>query len=128
MPSVDVGQVVLKVAGREAGKIAAVVKKVDANFVMITGPKLLTGVKRRKANVEHIEPTKYKIEIKEDATDEEVIEAMKKAQLITKLNLKLPSAAEMKAENAKPAKEEKPKKEEKHKAEKKETKAKAKKA
>lgn len=101
----DVGQVVIKSAGKEIGKIATVVKKVDVNFVIISGPKLLTGVKRRKANVEHLKPTEYKIDVKEDASDEEIIEAMKKATLVTKFKLKLPSAAEMKSEKAKPAKE-----------------------
>ncbi len=104
----DVGQVVMKVFGREAGKVGVVLKKIDSNFVSITGPKILTGVKRRRANIIHIEPIQYKLEIKENATDEEVIEAFKKSGLANKLNLKFPSAAEIKS--VKP-KEEKPKEE-----------------
>lgn len=104
MVSLEVGRVCLKVAGREAGKLCVVVKKLvgegakSESFILVTGPKLLTGVKRRRCNIEHLEPTQHIVEIKEDATDEEVIEAYKKANLITKFNLKLPSAAEMKAE------------------------------
>jgi large subunit ribosomal protein L14e len=123
MVSLITGRVCIKTVGREAGKYAVVLKKFTDekskdSFVLITGPKLLTGVKRRKCNVEHLEPTQHILEIKEDATDEEVTDAYKKANLITKFDLKLPSAAEVKAEKAKPEKKpeekkEKPKKEEK---------------
>ncbi|MEM5790964.1 MAG: 50S ribosomal protein L14e, partial [Candidatus Aenigmatarchaeota archaeon] len=40
----EVGRVCLKIAGREAGKYCVVLKKIDDNFVLITGPKSLTGV------------------------------------------------------------------------------------
>lgn len=118
MVSLQVGQVCLKIVGREAGKVCTVVKKLSEGkgksqpFVLVTGPKLLSGVKRRRCNIEHLEATQYTLGIKEDASDEEVIEAYKKAGLITKFNLKLPSAGDMKAEKTK-VKEEKPKKEEK---------------
>jgi len=36
-------------------------------------------VKRRKANVNHIEPTQEKIEIKRSAADEEIVNALKSA-------------------------------------------------
>jgi len=112
MVSLDVGRVCIKTVGREAGKYAAVVKKLTDekskdSFVLITGPKLLTDVKRRRCNVDHLEPTQHILEIKEDATDEEVIEAYKKAGLIAKFDLKLPSAAEMKTEKIKPKEEKK---------------------
>lgn len=113
MVLLDVGRVCMKISGRESGRYAVVIKKLKDDktksdaFVLVTGPRLLTGVKRRKCNVAHLEPTPYILEIKEDASDEEVIEAFKKANLVEKLNLKLPSAAELKAEKAKPAKEEK---------------------
>ncbi len=118
MVSLDIGRVCIKTVGREAGKYAAVLKKLadeksKDSFVLITGPKLLTDVKRRRCNVEHLEPTQHILEIKEDATDEEVIEAYKKANLIAKFNLKLPSAAEVKAEKSKPEKKEEEQKEEK---------------
>jgi len=106
MGSLEVGRVVMKISGREAGKYAVVVKgpgkeKAEKNFVIITGPKLLTGVKRRKCNINHLEPLPYVLEIKEDASDEEVLVAFEKANLIKKLGLKKPSAAEIKAEKAK---------------------------
>lgn len=114
MGSLEVGRVVMKISGREAGKYAVVVKaagkeKAEKGFVVITGPKLLTGVKRRKCNVNHLEPLPYVLEIKEDASDEEVLAAFEKAKLIAKLGLKKPSAAELKAEKAKEVEKEKPK-------------------
>src|SRR3989344_1270142 len=108
MPSLEIGRVCMKIAGREAGKYCTVVKKVNAAFVLVSGPRLLTGIKRRKANIAHIEPLPYLIDIKEDATDEEVIDAFEKAGLITKLKLKKPSAAHLKSEkNKQPKAEEK---------------------
>lgn len=123
----EVGRVCMKIAGREAGKYCVVLKKVNDAFVLITGPKLLTDVKRRKCNIEHLEPLPYTLEIKEDAIEEEVIAAFDKAGLVTKFGLKRPSAAEVKAEKAKPAKEEKPKKEKAKEEEKKEEKRKSRK-
>ncbi len=107
MVSLDVGTVCMKVAGRESGAICCVIKPMGKTFVMITGPKLVTGIKRRKCNIEHLEPTDIKLDIKEDAADEEIIDAYKKSNVITKFNLKLPSAGEMKAEKEKKPKEQK---------------------
>lgn len=99
----------MKTIGRESGKYCCVLKKMNNAFVLVTGPKSLTGVKRRRSNIEHLESLPHILEIKDDATDEEVIAAYQKAGLVTKLNLKLPSAAEIKSEKEK-VKEEKPKK------------------
>ncbi len=121
MASIAVGTVCMKVAGREAGAICCVVKPVDKTFVMVTGPKLVTGIKRRKCNIEHLEPVGIFLEsIKEDAGDEEIIEAYKKSNVISKFNLKLPSAGEMKSEKSKAETKSEPK--EKPKAPKKEEK------
>jgi large subunit ribosomal protein L14e len=121
MATLEIGRVVMKTAGREAGKYAVVLKKVDNAFVLISGPKLLTGVKRRRCNINQLQPLQHILEIKEEAADEDIVSALEKAGLVTELGLNRPSAAEMKAEKAKPAKEEKkekPKKEEKQKEEK----------
>jgi large subunit ribosomal protein L14e len=113
--ALEIGRVCIKIAGRESGKYCVVIKKLkdektkSENFVLITGPKLLTGVKRRRVNVEHLKPMPYILEVREDASDEEVIAAYQKAGLVAKLNLKLPSAAEIKAEKTKEEKPEKKK-------------------
>ncbi len=115
----EVGRVCVKIAGREAGRYCVILKKIDENFVLVTGPKLLTGVKRRKCNVMHLEPTPYKIEIKEEASDREVIKAFEKANLIKKFELKKPSEAELKKVEEKKEEKKKPKKAKRTKAKKK---------
>ncbi|MFP3212954.1 MAG: 50S ribosomal protein L14e [Thermoproteus sp.] len=82
MPKViEIGRIVVKVLGREAGRKAVVVDIVDDNYVVITGPKSLTGVKRRRVNVNHIEPTDKRLDIKRGAGDEEVLKAVEAAGL-----------------------------------------------
>ena len=110
MVALGVGRVCMKISGRESGKYCVVLKKENEAFVLIAGPKILTGVKRRRCNIEHLEPLPYFVEIKENAADEEIITALDKAGLITKFDLKRPSAGELKGEKTKPEK-----KEEKHK-------------
>jgi large subunit ribosomal protein L14e len=63
--------------GREAGRKCVIVDLTDKSFVLITGPKKLTGVKRRRVNANHIEPLQDKIDIKRGASDEEVADALK---------------------------------------------------
>lgn len=83
MPKVfDIGRICVKVAGREAGRKCVVVDIVDDKFVIVTGPKSLTGVRRRKSNVRHLEPLPKKINIKKGATDEEVLQALEKEGLL----------------------------------------------
>lgn len=114
MVVLEIGRVCLKLVGREAGKYVVVVKaagkaKDDKSFVFVTGPRLLTGVKRRKCNIDHLKATEYKLEITEDAPDEQVITAYEKAGLIIKLGLKKPSAAQLKAKAEKKVEKEKKK-------------------
>jgi large subunit ribosomal protein L14e len=102
MVVLEVGRVCMKLAGREAGKYCVVIKaagkgKDEKSFVFVTGPKLLTGIKRRKANIDHLKATEYKLEVKENAADEDVVTAYEKAGLVAKLELKKPSAAQLKA-------------------------------
>ena len=79
MTAVDIGRVCVKLLGREAGKKCLVVDIVDKNFVLITGPKQLNGVRRRRVNVSHIEPTERKADIKRGASDEELMKALDEA-------------------------------------------------
>jgi large subunit ribosomal protein L14e len=76
MPAIDVGRVCIKVAGRESGKRCVVLDIIDKNFVLITGPKSVTGVKRRRVNINHIKPTEEMLKIRKGATDEEVSRAL----------------------------------------------------
>lgn len=77
LPAIEVGRICIKIVGRESGKKCAVVDIVDKNFILITGPKTISGIKRRRVNINHVEATQNKINIKRGATDEEVIEVLK---------------------------------------------------
>jgi len=79
---IDIGRICVKVVGREAGRKCVVVDIIDNKYVLITGPKELTGVRRRRVNVRHIEPTQYKVEIPRGASDEEVVRSLERAGLI----------------------------------------------
>ncbi|MBU3905348.1 MAG: 50S ribosomal protein L14e [Nanoarchaeota archaeon] len=83
------GRVCLKIAGREAGNYCVVVEPVDESFVIITGPKEITRVRRRKCNVEHIEPSVHKLNIS-SGSDADVQKAWNDSGLVEKLNIVLP--------------------------------------
>jgi large subunit ribosomal protein L14e len=79
LPAIEVGRICIKILGREAGKKCVIVDLVDKNYVLITGPKTVTGIKRRRANISHLEATQEKIEMNRGANDEEIVEALKTA-------------------------------------------------
>jgi large subunit ribosomal protein L14e len=72
MPAIEVGRVCVKVAGRESGRKCVIVDVMDKSFVLVTGPKKVTGVKRRRVNINHVAPTEDTIQIKRGASDDEV--------------------------------------------------------
>jgi large subunit ribosomal protein L14e len=76
MPAIEVGRVCVKVAGRESGKKCVIVDVMDKSFVVVTGPKKVTGVKRRRVNINHVAPTEDAVQIKRGASDEEVTQVL----------------------------------------------------
>ena len=82
MPAIEVGRICVKTRGREAGKKCVIVDIIDDNFVLVTGPKDINKVKRRRVNILHLEPTDKKIEINKGASDEEVKKKLEEAGLI----------------------------------------------
>lgn len=82
MPAIEIGRICVKVAGREAGRKCVIVDIIDENFVLITGPKQLSGVKRRRVNIKHVEPTDKVIDIPRGASDDEVLKALEKNNLV----------------------------------------------
>jgi large subunit ribosomal protein L14e len=87
----DVGRVCLKTAGREAGRYCVVVKKLEGNFVLVTGPREVTGIKRRKCSIGHLEPLAHTVQIGADADDEQVAAAFERAGLFAALKLEKPT-------------------------------------
>lgn len=110
MVAIEIGRVCKKLTGREAGRYCVVLDVINEGYTMVTGPRGVTGVKRRQCNILHLEPTDDVLELKKDASDEEVAKALDKAGLTEKVKSKLakPEAAE--GEKAAKPKAEKPKK------------------
>jgi large subunit ribosomal protein L14e len=87
MPAIEVGRICVKQGGRECCTKCVVIDVMDKSFVLVTGPKKLTGVKRRRANINHLMPIEDKIDIKRGASDEEVTQAIEAAGLSEEMTL-----------------------------------------
>jgi len=68
----NVGRVCLKIAGRDAGKVAVVVDTVDDKHVLVEGE-----VRRRKCNVGHLELTDKEVKVSKGASLADVAKALK---------------------------------------------------
>ncbi len=79
MPAIEIGRICVKNAGRLAGRKCVIVDVIDEDFVLVTGPKDVTGVKRKRANIKHLVPTPEKIDIPKGASDEDVKAALERA-------------------------------------------------
>jgi len=77
--AIQIGRIIVKTNGREAGKKAVIVDLINQNYVLVTGPKELTSVRRRKCNIMHLEPTDKLVSVKRDASDSDVSAAIDKA-------------------------------------------------
>jgi large subunit ribosomal protein L14e len=85
MPAIEVGRVCVKQLGRETGKKCVIIDVMDKSFVVITGPKKVTGVRRRRANINHIEPLAVKVDVTRGASDEEVTSVLEAAGLLEEM-------------------------------------------
>lgn len=79
MTAIEVGRLCVKLSGREAGMKCVVVDVVDKSFALITGPKSVSGVRRRRVNINHVEPLEESVDVKRGASDEDVAQVLKKA-------------------------------------------------
>jgi large subunit ribosomal protein L14e len=84
MSALEVGAVCVKTTGREKGRRCVIIDLMDKNFVLVTGPQKITGIKRRRVNIKHLQKTDEKINIKKGATDEEVSQALTKTKPASK--------------------------------------------
>lgn len=72
----DVGRICIKTAGRDAGRYAVVVEQLDNRYVIVDG-----GVRRRKVNIHHLEPTGTMLSLPKGASHEQVAKELEKLQL-----------------------------------------------
>ena len=84
MSSIEIGSLYIKTTGREKGKRCIIVDLMDKNFVLVTGPPQITGVKRRRVNLKHLSPTEEKIDVKKGATDKEIEQVLTKGKAAPK--------------------------------------------
>ncbi|MFW6014062.1 MAG: 50S ribosomal protein L14e [Candidatus Nanoarchaeia archaeon] len=73
------GRICLKTAGRDAGKYCVVLKATENGYVLIDGE-----TRRKRVNVNHLEPTKKTVKVKEEAETQEVKDALKKEGIAVK--------------------------------------------
>jgi len=79
MPALEVGRICIKQSGRETGRKCVIIDVMDKSFVLVTGPRKVTGVKRRRVNINHIAPLQDKLSISKGASDEEVTSTLEAA-------------------------------------------------
>jgi large subunit ribosomal protein L14e len=77
VPAFEVGRVCVKTAGRDTGRRCVVVDLMDKNFALVTGPKSVSGVRRRRVNVNHLKPLEEKLTIEKGASDEQIAALLK---------------------------------------------------
>jgi len=75
----EVGRICIKLAGRDAGEKCVVVEKLKDHLVLIDG---LT--RRRKCNINHLEPLAEKIAIKSKASHADIVSAFSKLGITIK--------------------------------------------
>jgi large subunit ribosomal protein L14e len=85
----ETGRVCVKTMGREAGSLCVVIEVKDESYVVVTGPKRLSGVRRRSSNTRHLEPLKIVLSIAADSDDEAVEKAIEEASLTEKFRTRI---------------------------------------
>lgn len=96
--AVEIGRLCVKLAGRDAGRECLIVKVLDDSFVMIDG-----NTRRRKCNIAHLEILSQKVDIKENASHDDVTKALEKLG-IKIIKRGAPRERKEKAEEKKPEK------------------------
>lgn len=85
----EVGRICVKTMGREAGSYCVIVETQDTKTVLVTGPKNISGVRRRLCNIRHLEPLDSTLDIKSGADDGAVEKALDAAGLTEKFKTKI---------------------------------------
>ena len=72
----EIGNICVKLAGRDSGQYCVIVEKLDDRYVVIDG-----NTRRRKCNVAHLEPIGDKVEIKQKASYQDVVAALESQKI-----------------------------------------------
>ena len=75
----EVGRLIVKTAGRDAGQMGVIVEKIDDHTVLIDGQ-----VRRRKCNIAHLETLDQKIDIKPKTSTAEIQKELQLLKIATK--------------------------------------------
>lgn len=94
---IEIGRIVVKIAGRDASKKAVIIDILDDKFVLLDGE-----TRRRKCNILHIEPLEQKIDIKKNASHDEVSKALKEFGIETRQTKPKPKTQKPKAKRKTP--------------------------
>ena len=92
----EIGRIVIKIAGRDAGQTGIVVDNIDDNNVLIDG-----NVRRRKCNITHLEPKNEVLKIKKGASTSEVHKIMSAAGIKVVERKKVKRSAKKEAQKKK---------------------------
>lgn len=88
----EIGRLCVKIAGRDGGNKCAIIDILDKNYVVIDG-----NVRRKKCNIAHLVPLDKTLEIKKNASTEEVLAAFEKEKIeVLKKEKKEPTKKEAK--------------------------------
>ena len=77
--TMEIGRLVMKTAGRDAGKKALIVDILDDKYILIDGE-----TRRRKCNIMHLEPLKDVLKINKGASHEEVKKELEKIGIVAR--------------------------------------------
>ena len=92
---IEVGRLCVKIAGRDAGRNCVIVEAVDDNFVIVDGQ-----MRRKRCNINHLEPLQHRLPIASGASHEEVVRALEAVGIDVVVEEK--RVKRTKASNAKP--------------------------
>lgn len=77
----EIGMVCVVTRGRRTGKKVVIVDIIDDTYVLVTGPKALNDIKRRRMNIKHLMPLNLTLEIEREAEDDAVLEAIREREV-----------------------------------------------
>ena len=94
---IEVGRIMVKIAGRDAGKKGVIIGILDDKFVLVDGE-----TRRRKANILHIEPLNQVIKIEKNASHEAVAKALEELGIKARQTKPKPKTQKPKAKRKTP--------------------------